>query len=180
MTRCLVLILLAAPLASAAKDWQPDAKSSHLRFSGTQQGEAFGGEFTRFTAKVALDPGKPADTRIEAEIDVVSANTKNAERDETLATPDFFWAAKFPKAKFRTLSCKAGGAGKYDCEAELTIRDKTRKIAFPFTFAEAGGGATLKAEVTLDRTQFDVGTGEWADDGTIAHQVKVSVDLSLK
>ena len=180
MTRCLVLLLLVAPFLAQAKDWQTDAKSSHLRFSGTQQGESFSGEFTRFTAKVALDAAKPADTRIEAEIDVASANTKNAERDETLATPDFFWAAKFPKAKFRTLSCKSGEAGKYDCEAELTIRDKTRKIAFPFAFAESGGGATLKAEVTLDRTQFDVGTGEWADDGTVAHQVKVGVELSLK
>ena len=175
-----VVMLLAASAASA-KDWTLDAKSSHLRFSTTQQDEPFTGEFAKFTPKIALDPAKPAETKIDVEIDLASAGTKSAERDETLKGDDFFSTSKYPKAHFRTLACKPGvGAGKIDCDAELTIRDKTRKLAFPFTFAETGGKATLKAEVTLDRMQYGVGaSGDWGDEHTVGHQVKVSVDLTL-
>ena len=182
MTRTAAIGFLALAFASAAsaKDWTLDAKASHLKFAGSQQGEPFTGEFGRFTPKIALDPAKPAETKIDVEIDLASANSNNKERDDTLATPDFFWTAKYPKAHFRTLSCKAAAPGKFDCDAELTIRDKTRKLAFPFTFTESSGKATLKSEVELDRTQYDVGTGDWADDGTVAHKVKVSVDLTLK
>lgn len=181
MTR-FTLVASAALLfahGAQAKDWTLDTKSSHLRFSGTQQGEAFTGEFARFTPQIALDPAKPAETKIDVTIDLKSAGTKNAERDETLATEDFFWTAKFPTAHFKTLSCKSAAPGKYACDAELTIRDKTRKLAFPFTFDEAAG--RLEAEVELDRTQYDVGTsGDWGDEGTVAHKVKVSVDLTLR
>ena len=179
------LVLTAALLLTAstvhAKDWTLDAKASHLRFSTTQQDEPFTGEFAKFTPKIALDAAQPADTKIDVEIDLGSANTKSSERDETLKGDDFFWTSKYPKAHFRTLSCKAGaGAGKIDCDAELTIRDKTRKLAFPLTFTESGGKATLKAEVTLDRMQYGVGaSGDWTDEHTVGHQVKVAVDLTL-
>ena len=176
---CVLVLLAAAPIQ--AKDWQADAGASHLRFAGTAQGEAFQGVFKRYTAKVALDPGKPESVRIEVEIDVTSADTQNKERDDALATPQFFGFDKFPKARFHTLTCKAGkSADAYECEAELTIRDKTRKLAFPFTFAESGGQATLKSEVKLKRLDYDIGTGEWADTGTLANEVKVTVDLKLK
>jgi len=176
----IAVLLFAAPLV-VAKDWTLDAKASHLRFSTTQQDEPFTGELRKFTPKIALDPAKPAETSIDVEIDLASANTKSSERDDTLKGDDFFATSKYPKAHFRTLSCKAGaGAGKIDCDAELTIRDKTRKLAFPLTFAESGGKATLKAEVTLDRMQYGVGaSGDWADEHTAGHQVKVTVDLTL-
>lgn len=179
MRLALAVVALAFSFAAQSKDWSLDAKASHLKFSGSQQGESFSGEFTRFAPRIALDPAKPAETKIEVEIDLGSANSRNKERDDTLATPDFFWTAKYPKAHFRTLACKSAAPGRYECDAELTIRDKTRKLAFPFTFAESGGKATLKAEVELDRTQYDVGTGDWADDGTVGHKVKVGVDLTL-
>ena len=176
---CALALLAMAPIQ--AKDWQADAGASHLRFAGTVQDEAFQGEFKRYTAKVALEPGKPESVRIEVEIDVASADTQNKERDDALATPQFFGFDKFPKARFRTLSCKAGkSADAYECEAELTIRDKTRKLAFPFTFAENGGQATLKSEVQLKRLDYDIGTGEWADTGTLANEVSVSVELKLR
>jgi polyisoprenoid-binding protein YceI len=174
-----LLLLCTAPLA--AKDWQLDPAASHLRFAGTAQGEAFKGEFRRFKPTIALEPGKPESARIEVEVDVASADTQNKERDDALATPEFFAFDKFPKARFRTLSCKAGaGKDAYACDAELTIRDKTRKLAFPFTFSESDGKASLKSEIKLDRMAYDIGTGEWADTATLAHEVGVSVELTLK
>lgn len=176
MTRTLLTVLLALPLAAVAGEYTVDAGASRLSFEGSAQGEAFAGRFARFTATVAIDATTAA---ITADIDVASVDTQNAERDETLATSEFFDFAKFPKATFRTKTCRAAGAGKFECDAELTIRDKARPVAFPFAFAESGGKATLDATVTLDRTQFDVGTGDWAGEDAVAHAVTVTVHLVL-
>ena len=179
MFSVLLAILLSGPIA--AKDWRMEPGQGHLRFEGKAQGEAFQGEFKKFTPRVALEPGKPESARVEVDVDVASADTQNKERDDALATPQFFAFDKFPKARFRTLSCKAGkGSDAYDCEAELTIRDKTRRLRFPFTFTESGGQATLASTVELDRMDYDIGTGEWEDADTLAHQVKVTVELKLK
>jgi len=172
-------VVLCGPVA--AKDWRVDPGQGRLRFEGTAQGEVFQGEFRKFTPRVALEPGNPGSARIEVDVDVASADTQNKERDDALATPQFFGFDKFPKARFRTLSCRAGkGADAYDCEAELTIRDKTRKLRFPFTFTESGGQATLKSSLELNRMDYDIGTGEWADAEELAHRVKVTVELKLK
>ena len=179
MIRSVALLLLALPFTAGAGEYSVDAAGSKLSFKGSAQGEAFEGVFKRFSATVAVDPADATKTALTADIDIASVDTQNAERDETLATGDFFDAAKFPKATFRTKSCQAAGAGKFTCDAELTIRDKSRPVAFPFTFAESGGKATLDANVTLDRTQFDVGTGDWAGEDAVAHAVAVSVHLAL-
>ncbi|HET7843412.1 MAG TPA: YceI family protein [Xanthomonadales bacterium] len=172
-------VLLLLPLAASARDYAVDAGASTLTFKGSAQGEAFDGKFSRFTATVAVDAADATKTAIAAEIDVASVDTQNAERDETLAGAEFFDFAKFPKATFRTKSCKAAGAGKFTCDAELTIRDKSQAIAFPFTFAEGPGKATLDATVALDRTKFDVGTGDWSGEDAVAHAVTVNVHLVL-
>jgi len=168
-------LLLFLPFAASAGEYVVDAAGSTLTFRGSAQGEAFDGKFKAFTATVAVDATQAA---ITAEIDVTSVDTQNSERDETLATAEFFDFARFPKATFRTKSCRAAGTGKFECDAELTIRDRTQKLAFRFTLNE-GGKSTLDAKATLDRTQFDVGTGDWAGEDAVAHAVEVTVHLAL-
>lgn len=175
MIRTLPLLLLLLPPHADATEYAVDPARSSVSFSGSAQGEAFEGKFTRFSATVSIDA---AATALTAEVDVTSVDTQNSERDETLATAEFFDFANFPKAMFRTTACRAAGSGRFECDAELTIRDRTRKLAFPFTLDE-DGRATLDAKVTLDRTQFDVGTGDWAGEDAVAHAVEVTVHLAL-
>ena len=174
----LAALLFAGP--AAAVDYAVVPDKSVLRFIADYEGEPFEGGFGRFTATVSVDPANAANTRITADIDVASANTENEERDQTLATAEFFDTAKFPKAAFRTTACR-GSAPSFTCDAELTIRDRTQKLAFPFTLTPHADGSTrLEADVVLKRLAFDVGTGDWADTALIGDDVKVHVDLTLK
>lgn len=180
IVRCaaLALLLSATAAAHAARYAIVPGKSS-LTFTGAYEGEPFEGRFARFTADVSIDAGNPAATSVAAEIDVASVDTQNAERDETLATPDFFDVARFPKARFRTTACR-GAAPRFVCDGRLTIRDRTRPIAFPFTIAtRADGRTTLTARVVLERLAFDVGRGDWSDTALIADEVTVRVALVL-
>ena len=175
------LVLAAALVAgpAAAVDYAVVPEKSVVKFVAEYEGDAFEGGFGRFTATIAVDAANAANTRLTAEIDVASANTENEERDQTLATAEFFDTARFPKATFRTLACR-GAAPSFACDAELTIRDRTRKLAFPFTLTpHPDGTARLEADVVLKRLAFDVGTGDWADPSLIGDDVKVHVDLAL-
>ena len=172
-----LLLFATAPVHAARYAVVPG--ESALTFTGAYENEAFEGRFARFTADVSIDAANPAATSIAAEIDIASVDTQNAERDETLATPDFFDVARFPKARFRTKACR-GAAPRYVCDAELTIRDRTRPVAFPFTLSKrADGRATLTAQVVLERLAFDVGRGDWSDTALIADEVTVRVALVL-
>jgi polyisoprenoid-binding protein YceI len=176
----LAIALLSAAGAAHAAEWSLVAEGSSLTFASSYDGEAFSGRFQRFTPTILLDPAAPEATRIEVTIDVASVATDNEERDGTLATPDFFWTGKFPTATFRTTACKAGGAaGAIDCEATLTIRDRTVSMPFNLRFEVTGDRATLKAQAQVDRIAFDVGTGDWADTDLIPRIVDVTVDLVL-
>lgn len=178
--RSLVLAVALAAGPAAAVDYAVVPEQSVLRFIAEYEGEPFEGGFGRFTATISIDAATAAGTRIVAEIDVASANTENEERDQTLATEEFFDTARFPKAMFRTLACR-GTAPSWTCDAELTIRDRTRKLVFPFTLTpRPDGSARLEADVVLQRLAFDVGTGDWADTALIGDAVKVHVDLMLK
>lgn len=173
-------LLLSVSAAAPAAEWSLVAAGSTLGFSSSYDGEAFSGRFQRFTPAITLDPAKPEATRIEVSIDIASVATDNEERDGTLATPEFFWTGKFPSATFRTTACKAGAApGAIDCEASLTLRDRTVAMPFNLRFEAAGGRATLKAAAKVDRIAFEVGSGDWADTDLIPQFVDVTVDLVL-
>ena len=176
----LATALFAAAGTSHAADWALVAEGSSLSFASSYDGEAFDGRFQRFSPAITLDPAAPEATRIEVSIDIASAWTDNEERDGTLATPEFFWTGKFPTATFRTTACKAGAApGAIDCDASLTIRDRTVAMPFNLRFEAAGDRATLKAQAKVDRIAFEVGSGEWADTALIPQFVDVAVDLVL-
>jgi len=53
-------------------------------------------------------------------------------------------------------------------------------IKFPFSMVPgAEGRMKLTAKVTLNRMDFGIGSGDWADDSTIGHKVDVDVSLIL-
>ena len=179
MTRYAIpLLLLACPLHAAT--WQAVPGEGKLTFQASYEGESFEGRFAKFTPSVVFDAADPAKIAIETTVDLASVDTQMQERDDALKSLEFFGVSTWPQARFATKACN-GKAPKYSCEATLTIRDRTRAIVFPFTWTpRAGGGATLTAEVSVNRLDFDVGTGDWADTAMIANAVKVSVELGLK
>jgi len=156
----------------------PVADKSSLSFSGTQQGEKFTGVFRAFDARVTYAPDQLAGSAITATIRIASLDTKSPDRDSALVGADWFDVAKFPVATFRTTAIRMTPSGPVG-DADLTIKSATRKIAFPFAWKIDGGHPVLDAKVTLDRLDFGVGTGEWADESIAGRKVEVTVHLVL-
>jgi polyisoprenoid-binding protein YceI len=163
---------VAAPLYSVVP-----AQSS-LSFIGTQQGEKFTGAIRDFDARIEYAAEDLATSRFDVVIRLKSIDTKSPDRDQALATADWFDFAKFPTATFRTVAIRATPDGPVG-DADLTLKGHTKRIPFPFAWKAAGGAATLDARVTLDRIDFGLGAGDWADEAMVGHKVEVVVHLTL-
>ncbi|MBV7530753.1 YceI family protein [Chitinophaga sp. sic0106] len=121
------------------------------------------------------------DTRSIAVTDIKDAGG-NAKLVGHLKADDFFGVEKFPKADFAITSIKAKGNGAYDVTGNLTIKGITNPITFPATVAVAGNKLTAKADITVDRTKYNIKYGsksffEGIGDKAIYDDFNLAVEL---
>ncbi len=171
-----ILACIAVPAAAA--DWDK-GDGARLGFKGVYQGEAFEGVFQRFQPDIRFDADDLASAKFAVEIDLTSAHTGISDYDDTMQQSDFFDTGRFPRATFTTGGFRATGDGGFEADASLTIRNKTQALVFPFRFQRDDDSARLTATVTLNRLDYDVGIGDWADTSLLANPVEVTVDLPL-
>jgi polyisoprenoid-binding protein YceI len=173
------LAALAGPvLAAPPPAWAVDKAHSAVRFSSSFNGAAFSGSFSRWNADIRFDPANLAASQVTAVIDVASAATGDADRDQALPTDDFLAAAKFPRATFTAHAFKALGGGRYLAIGQLTLRGVSKPLSLPFTLKIAGTKATMTASLPLDRLAFGVGQNEWRKTDAIPAAVTVAVAIN--
>jgi polyisoprenoid-binding protein YceI len=172
-----LLAVMSATLPAQAANWTVDPAKSHLSFSGSQTGAPFQGSFGKWTAEIAFDPAHPEAAHAKVTIDLASAKTGDTQRDTALPQPEWFDVKAFPRASFEATGFIAKGGDAYETPGKLTIRDVSKEIVLPFTLTIAGNSATAKGHLTLLRTNFGVGQGEWSSNEWVAFEVGVDFDL---
>ncbi len=172
-----IFLLLAATPAVAADGWALVPRESSISFTGTQTGEPFSGVFNRFDADISYDPANPADAHVRAEIDLASVSTGDAQRDTALPTEDWFFVSSFPQAAFEAVGFQAFGENRFTTAGELSLRGLKKPIALPFELKIEGNRATMIATVTLNRADFGVGSGPWADGKWVGLDVAVILNI---
>jgi polyisoprenoid-binding protein YceI len=179
LRRLLVLIALIGALPAHATQWAVQHEASRLGFVASWEGKPFEGTFTRWSADMRFDADQLVQSRFHVTIDMASADTRSAERDQELLKPDWFFVKRFPKATFVTSQIRWIGDDHYEAVGTLTIKDHSQPVVLPFTWTQNGKRATMQGEVTIDRLRWKVGEGEWTDDSVIQREVRVVVDLEL-
>lgn len=174
----LATLILVAPTIHAA-DWSVDATTSKLTFSSTAEGMAFEGQFKQFTPTIRFDPADLATARFDVKISLASADTANADRDDTLKGADFFAVSNFPEANYQATRFRDLGQGRFAADGTLSLRGVDKPVTLEFTWTGDATHAVLDGSATLNRLDFAVGAGDWADASTIAHEVRVSTHLQL-
>ena len=86
------------------------------------------GEFTKITGTLNLDPEDVSRSTLDANIDVASISTREADRDAHLKSGDFFDMAKFPTIIFKSKRVTRNGSGRLKVAGDLAIRGVTREI----------------------------------------------------
>lgn len=186
--RLLAILVLLWSASAFAGNWQVVHEESTLAFTATQTGSEFRGRFREFAADMTFHRDRPDDSAFDVTVDVTSVTTGSRDRDAALADKAWFWFEEHPEARFRTKSIVHEGGDDYEAIADLTIKSSTHEVVLPFTWKEDGDTAEMEGTVTavmqgglaMDRTRWDVGTGEWSSGDTIGRQVDVHVELLLR
>jgi polyisoprenoid-binding protein YceI len=87
------------------------------------------GEFPGLSGTIAFDRANPANSRVEADIDVTTLTTRDTQRDAHLKSADFFDAEKFPKMHFASRKVTpVNGGGEWKVTGDLTIHGITKEV----------------------------------------------------
>jgi cytochrome b561 len=174
----------AAPPAELAKRWDLDLTKSSITFKGKQMDTpGFDGVITKFYPVIHFDADRLDQSKVTVDIDVTSIDAKDGERNKTLQGSEWLDAAKFPTARFETTGFTKTGENAFVADANLTIRDVTVPLQLPFTLSPMAGGigpdrVLMQGEVTLDRSKFQLGQGDWADASVIGNDIAVQVQVT--
>lgn len=174
----------AAPAATTAlaKRWDLDLTKSAITFKGTQMDTpGFDGVVTKFYPVINFDADHLEQSKVTVEIDVTSIDAKDGERNKTLQGGEWLDAAKFPTARFETTGFAKTGDNAFTADATLTIRDVTVPLKLPFTLTPDAANpnrVTMAGDVTLDRSKFQLGQGDWADASVIGNDITVHVQVT--
>lgn len=112
------------------------------------------GGFEKMSGKLEYDPADPLRSSVEVTIDASTINTREAQRDTHLKSPDFFDVAKYPTIRFKSTSIQGSG-GELKVIGDLTIHGVTKQVSLdvegpsqemkdPYGNLKIGASATTK------------------------------------
>ncbi len=173
----IVLALISAGVVAAEPNrWTIDYGASRLGFTAEQAQAKFDGAFATFDADVRFDPNALGDSRADVTIDTGSVTTADKERDGILSGDGWFETGTYPQAHFSAKTFVRTADG-FEARGELRIRATTVPVVFHFTLTESGGRTQLLGSADLDRLEFGLGLGDWADTKWIGQHVHIVVTL---
>ncbi|MGB0591118.1 MAG: YceI family protein [Myxococcota bacterium] len=175
----------AAPAAKAAPSKRASvALKGTVGFVGSKVTGSHSGIFKTWSGTVEMgDTIESATLTFSADVASVFSDPDNRgawseKLDGHLKSPDFFDAAKFPKASFKStaIAKAAKGPGTHTITGDLTMRGVTRSVTFPATVTRSGKAITAKAEFTIQRGQWGINFKGKADD-LIRDGVVLKIDV---
>jgi polyisoprenoid-binding protein YceI len=163
----------------AGDAWISQPAQSRLQFVVSYEGQEVVGEFHDFQVKLAFNPSDLTAASLEVLVDITSVDMDSDDLNFEIIKPDWFSAGQFPQARFISDSIRVDGRNGFVASGSLRLKGVDKPIEVPFTWSSDDGQVLLRGEVELQRTDFAIGTGEWADGGTIDTTVKARYQVSL-
>jgi len=167
------LVFTASPVVAA--DYV-QAPGSVLAFAGTYEGEAFTGRFPGFVTRFSFDPAQLANAKLDVTIPLATASTGNSDYDGEMRGSSFFNAAKFPQARYTATRFRALGGNNFVADGTLNLRGVSKPVALTFTWTP-GAQPVLSGKASVNRLDFGVGQGDWAETDLVPNTIAVSTKV---
>jgi polyisoprenoid-binding protein YceI len=165
--------------------WEIDAIHSHVSFSARHlMVSTVRGRFNVLRGQLHIDESNPANSWVEAEVDVTSIDTQNEQRDAHLRTSDFFAADKYPTITFKSTKVEHVEDQDYKVTGDLTMHGVTKSITFNAEYHGQsniiGPRAGLSAKTKISRKDFGMEFGLLAEAGQVALSDTVTIEIDLE
>ncbi len=167
-TRLLALALVAAaataPAFAEPVTYTIDPTHTQIQFTWSHMGFSnITGRFDATEGTLVYDPANPAASSIQVTTQIASVTSGVAKLDEEFRAAEYFDAARFPTASFKSTAVEAAGEGKLKVTGDLSIHGVTQSATFDVTVNKVGEHPMRKVQAagfdatgTIDRTAFGV------------------------
>lgn len=187
ITLLLTVIGAISVNAQEATMWEIDKAHTSVNFSVNHFFSAVTGSFTNFEGNIHFNPNNLKDSKAEFSVVISSVNTDDRKRDKHLQSEDFFDAKTYPKMTFTSTKFEKQSDKNFLIYGKITIKDKTKDVIFPMKITGEMEHPMMKGtiilgmviETTLDRTDYGVGTGDWAATMVVGDEVKIHIPMEL-
>ena len=171
--------------------WSVDVAHTGINFSVRHFFTPVQGTFDDYEVNLLFDRENPENSSVEVKIAVTSVDTGNEKRDNHLRSGDWFEAETYPYLTFKSTSIQRVSGDNFIATGELTIKETTREVELPITLlgisdlpeqmSEMMGGikhvASFETGYELDRREFEVGVGSWAETMIVGADVEIAITL---
>jgi polyisoprenoid-binding protein YceI len=121
-------------------------------------------QFGKVDAKVDFDPADPSKSSVTATIPMNTVNSNIAKLDTRLQSADYFDAAKFPTATFKSTKVEKGATpDKLKVTGDLTLHGVTKPVTLDVTVNKVGEhpmrkapAAGFEATAVIKRSDFGI------------------------
>jgi polyisoprenoid-binding protein YceI len=171
---------------STMANWTFDPTHSGIHFSVRHlMISKVRGSFNKWTGTFEYDEKDPSKSKISVSIDVNSIDTKEAQRDGHLKSPDFFEAEKFPEITFKSTSIAKDGDD-FKLAGDLTIHGVTKPVELKVESHGQGkdpwgnerAGFSVKA--TISRKEFGLQWNQALETGGVVVGDKVEIEADIE
>jgi len=168
--------------------WQLDTahseitfKVKHLMISNVK------GSFRKFDGSINAVSDSFEDAGINLNIDAVSVDTGDLQRDGHLRGGDFFDSEKFPAIHFQSSSFVKNGKGNYVLNGDLTIKDQTHPVTLDVEFGGimkdpwGNNKAGFTVQGTINRKDWGLNWNAALEAGgvLVSDEVKIAAEVQL-
>ena len=166
----LVISVQRAPILS------PTDQGSSVKFEIKNFGFNVTGSFSGLKGTVQFDPSDLNNSSFGVTIDANSINTGIDMRDDHLRSDSYFDVKNYPRIHFVSSHITpAKKAGTFFVSGNLTIKETTKEVSFPFTAQPQADGFLFNGEFKINRRDFKVGGS-----GTISNELTVKLEVVAK
>jgi polyisoprenoid-binding protein YceI len=157
------LALAAAPAFAATYTLDPGHTQvvftwNHFGYSNPS------GQFGKVEGTLEFDAANPTRSSVQVTIPLASVNSNVPKLDEHLQSAEFFDAAKYPEATFRSTRVENGSSkGRLKVTGDLTLHGVTRPVVLDVSVNKVGEHPMRKAQAagfdataTIKRSEFGI------------------------
>jgi len=177
--------LISAVLSTPgyADNWQSENTKSRLHYTASFEQAPVNGAFKAFSVVYSVDEkGKP--TRLTVKVSIASADMGNSDINAVILGSEWFNVAQYPHAFFASDNFAAiinsEGENEFIATGILQLKGTKRSVSVPLIWQEISDKkALMTGNLTLNRADFSIGSGEWANAEQIGLAVEVGFEILL-
>lgn len=116
------------------------------------------GSISGFDGEIKFDPQNVATALFSVSVDARTVNTGNSLRDNHLKKEEYLDVKNYPRIKFVSKRViKSDTPNTWIMTGEMTIKNVTKEISFPFSVSRNNERDNFKGEFRINRRDFGVG-----------------------